>query len=376
MHLLPPMVEHRVPVELRRSMAALRSSRPPFPDEATWVVRPSRTFVVEESRIRSAELHLVWFKTRGCTYDRAGECTMCNYGGGPEVASDLMVAHVEEALASEAAFDALYVSPAGSMFDPTEVPPAALAGIRTAIAAASSNSLSCENRPEHVTEAVVAAWASSFTDRSLAVNLGIESSSAFIRTQLLGKSMTDAQIISAIETLNRHGVKPIANVLIGAPGLTPREAFEDAVRSGRWALDHGARLVVLFPSNGKNWTIFEPLVQMGLWSPPSLWALVDAIWLVSDGVPGRVGLSWFDAPLSEVVIDRPTTCSECRPSVVRGLHEYRESGDLHTIHRLRTDTCDCRDRWLRSLDGEAQTDPLELRARQVQASIARARPSS
>jgi archaeosine synthase beta-subunit len=257
-------------VRINQAMVQIRSERPGFTTDVQYGIRNGRTFLHDGAGLRSAELTLIWFRTRGCTFDRRGECTMCNYGVGPDVDPATMVSFVEAALAHRREYDALYVSPAGSLFDSREVPHEALVGIQRVIRRHPSFSLSCESRPEFVSRDAVEWWTSGLSDRRHAMNIGLESSNDFVRQSLLAKRFDAATAASAIETLESLHVRSIVNVLIGAPSLTEGEALDDAVESARWAFSHGASTVVFFPANLKRWTVFEPLAAAGEWHPPSL----------------------------------------------------------------------------------------------------------
>ena len=69
---------HRSPRQknpfLSRVCVLLRETRPLIPDALAYTIR---TEVVG-----GASFARLWFRTSGCTHDRQGSCTFCNYGRG------------------------------------------------------------------------------------------------------------------------------------------------------------------------------------------------------------------------------------------------------------------------------------------------------
>ena len=61
------------------------------------------------------------------------------------------------------------------------------------------------------------------------VNVGIEAGDERIRRELLGRSMSDDQIVSACRLLRRNGIKILANNMLGLPG----SSFEDDLKTLR-----------------------------------------------------------------------------------------------------------------------------------------------
>lgn len=126
---------------LSRANVLVRKGRPHRAPDWRYNTRrfPVRFYPDAHRKIIMTFVHL---RSYGCRFDRRGECTMCNYGIAERVEPDLQIAAVEEALAKNAHYEALYISPAGSMFDPFEVPPVARRRIFELVAATDCTSFS------------------------------------------------------------------------------------------------------------------------------------------------------------------------------------------------------------------------------------------
>jgi len=140
----------------------------------------------------------VWFLTRGCSWDRGGACTMCNYGRAYSVTEEAMVQSVESALESIVEpVDELFVSPSGSMLDPAEVSPAARRAIFRRMASFRAPKVCIETRAETVTPATVEEVASTFAAKSVAVEIGVESSSPWILRFCINKATNPARFVAS-----------------------------------------------------------------------------------------------------------------------------------------------------------------------------------
>ncbi len=134
---------------------------------------------------------------------------------------------------------------------------------------------------------------------------------------------------------------------LGAAFLTPVEAIEDATRSVKWALGHGADLAVVFPMHVKPHTLLRWLHDRGLYSPPSLWSLIEVLARIEPELLPRATISWHrnnNGPAAGSVVS-PTTCERCRERVLAMLDRFREEPSVATLADLRSQECKCKERW-------------------------------
>lgn len=350
---------------LRRANHLVRAGR--VPEQSSWRYTIRRQRVCMDPRPSPAMmLAYVFFRSVGCRFDRAGECTMCNYGQAERGAPEEMIESVRQALAECGDCEALGVSPLGNMFDPTEVPLAVRDAIFAMAQAAPGSIVSSESRPETLSEEGLAHATEQLRGKRFFVNLGLESAHPWVQANCVGKSLSIGDYQSAVALLRRYGSFPVSNILLGAPFLTQLEAIDAAAGTVRWAMRHGSHICVLFPSNVKGWTLQEWLWERGMYRPPSLWAVVEVLRRLDPEETRSVVLSWYSTSLtdprrqgqvSDPLRETPGTCASCHDRVVRALDRFNIDGSHNPGLELSRVRCGCRDEWLSHLEREAATSP-------------------
>ena len=317
-------------------MRQFRLSRPPLTD-----LSPSYSRIDTVAGRRFAQ---VWFRTRGCTYDRRGECTMCNYGVGPDIEVPAMVGYVHDALDELVGpIDELYVSPSGNLLDPMEVPKEALDGILVELRRHPAPRVAFETRPETVSARRLAAVSEALGGKPFAVGLGVESVNPWVQRFCINKPLREQQVASAIEVIHSVGAAAYVNVAIGSAFLNSYEATADAEQSTKWALGAGADTVLLFPLHVKPFTLLEWMWRHGSYTPPSLWTLVEVLNRLPDRALGSVNVSWYRHDYGDAnILASPTSCPTCDGLVMAGLDAFRASPGRPALDQLLGIAC-CRD---------------------------------
>lgn len=353
-----PVSNHGSPRrQLSRAMRKLRADR--------TVTDASAPFYVRYDESLGGTFAQLWFLTRGCSWDRSGACTMCNYGRAEQVSDEQMVGYVQRGLTSiDRPIDELYVSPSGSLLDPKEVPVEARRQILASMADAPASRLSFETRPETVTSSAVEDVTRALTGRAVAIGFGLESADPFVLEYCVNKHGTTDAFVQATRFLAASRIDVYANIALGSAFLTEAESIADSVASVSWALDNGAKLALLFPMHVKQNTLLAWLHARGRYHPPSLWSLIEVLQRLDETLLPKVSISWYrdDYGSTRNVIARPTTCPRCEAEVLRALDRYRAAPGVESIGALRALRCDCRSRWRFSLEG-APARPLPDRVR-------------
>lgn len=355
---------------VRRANTLIRASRPREQDGWRYAVREQRVTMDPRPSVERT-LTFIYFRSFGCRFDRAGECTMCNYATAERVDTASIIASVHEALGQRDHYDALGISPFGNMFDVTEVPAPARDAIFALAAETDAAIFSCESRPETLTEELIAQAVGTLGGKRLFINLGLEAANPWVQAHCVGKSLSTDGYLVAISALRRHGAFPVSNVLLGAPFITEEEAIESAVGTIRWALGHGSHICVLFPSNIKGWTLQEWLWERQMYRVPSLWSLVETLRRLGPDMARSVALSWYSATptdvhrlgqVSDPLREAPTTCPQCRTLVVAGLDRFNAGAGMDVVDELCHLSCACRAEWADQLARETSAaGPLMAR---------------
>ncbi|MER5438999.1 hypothetical protein [Streptomyces sp. NPDC002790] len=335
---------------LRRALVkaniAIRADRPLYPTYTNVFVR---NYAVSVGNPRTeSQMHQFWFRTRGCTYDRAGQCSMCNYGIGPEIRPEAVARSVERKLETVPEGSCIYLSPSGSLLDEKEVPVELRDRLLRRAAERKPSSFAFETRPEVCTEEKLAHVREYFPDTTRMVcQIGVESWDPEVRTMCHLKPTRQEAYVDTAAMLGKLGFDPIANITLGGLGLSPREAYQDTLASVRGARAAGFETQMVFPLSAKAGTLLGWAHDRGLWEPPTLWMLVRLLAECADDAPdeqgyGDLDISWFNPQVDDVVQSRPDGCERCRPMLVEALSAFRLEARRASLHAADDwDGCDC-----------------------------------
>ncbi len=331
---------------LVRANQSIRAGRPLYSEYGNVFVR-NYSVSVGNPRVE-APMYQFWFRTRGCTYDRAGQCSMCNYGIGPEIRPEVVARSVERKLDTVPEGSLLYLSPSGSLLDEKEVPPGMRDRLLRKAAERRPASFAFETRPEVCDRAKLEQVRACFPDSTrLVCQIGVESWNPGIRSMCHLKPTRQEAYVGTAALLGELGFDPIANITLGGLGLSPREAYLDTLASVRGARAAGFRTQMVFPLSAKAGTLLGWAHEQGLWEPPSLWMLVRLLSECADDAldsegNGDLDISWFNPQVDDVVQSRPDGCERCRPMLVEALSAFRLSARSASLRAVDGwDGCAC-----------------------------------
>ena len=285
----------------------------------------------------------LWFRTAGCSYDACGGCIMCDYSNGPRTTPKQMISYVAQGL-KQIPHDCgcLLVSPSGSMLDSDEVPRMALVGILNLLSKTAFPQIVFETRAETVTEEVIKLCKDILGERFYGLYLGLESALPFVLKHCINKQLHLSAATDAINICKENDVNTMFNVLVGAPFLSVNEIIQSTVQTVRWVLDKGATRCDLFPVHVKRHTPLAALYEEGLYSSPSLWALVEVLNGLGEDTWRQVGLSWYTPNGAYNIISSPSTCPNCIDTVLGALSAFAQTHEPKFIHKLNAINCACK----------------------------------
>jgi hypothetical protein len=325
---------------------------------STWRAgRPVQTLShfcrIEHSSI--ASFAMMWFASRGCSFDARGECSVCNYGGGARLEWEDIISKVRMELETLELTEktSFILSPSGSMLDNSEVPPEARRMLYELARKTPCRPFGFETRVETVTRGKLAEFRVCMGDRPLFVEMGLESADPLILKYCLGKSTDLHSYAGKIEMMCEYDIEPVCNILLGIPFLTHEEALNDALRTVRWAFNQGFSRAVIFPVHVKRYTLTEKLVETGRYACISLWGLIRVLGTLPADLLKRTTIAWHGNLGEEALMDviqSPETCDVCRNRVLELLDRFSGSCDVETIGELQAITCACRDAWELALE--------------------------
>ena len=297
-------------------------------------------------------------RSRGCQHNYLGGCTMCDYWVANRVDAQDMIRYGREALeALDFAPTLLVFGPSGSMLDDWEVPPEARREFYRMLQSIDVSIYVFFSRAETVTADKLSEIVEYLDPAKVSIEMGLETADTWKLKYCVNKAIDIGQISDAAQLIRQFGANSTAYILVGVPFLTASEAVADSVSSVTWAFEQGVDYCVVFPVHVKPWTVVHWLYQNGLYEPVSLWALVDVLSLLPQGLLEHVGISWYAPrpdrvhPSYQIPSIPPTTCPSCYDQVLDLLESYRFSGDrAQVVNTLNGLDCKCRDNWRQKLD--------------------------
>ena len=87
------------------------------------------------------------------------------------------------------------------------------------------------------------------------IEFGVEVANEWVRNHWINKSVTNVQIINAINLIHSMGYKASADVLIGIPGFTEEQSIKCFCDTVLWLNDIGIDHIVVLPLNRKKRTL-------------------------------------------------------------------------------------------------------------------------
>ncbi|MEW5982599.1 MAG: hypothetical protein AB1806_09535 [Acidobacteriota bacterium] len=259
-----------------------------------------------------------------------------------------MVRFVQRALDSiEGPVDELLVSPSGSMLDESEVPLDARRSIFELMASFRAPKVCIETRAETVSQDTLDELSATIPGKGIAVEMGVESSSPWVRRFCINKMGTANAFSHAVGLLKERRMRVYANLALGNAFLSPAEAVADASRSVEWVLENGADLALVFPMHVKPYTLLEWLYRRSWYHPPSLWSLVEVLVRTKSTSLLAVSAAWFrcDHARELGMLASPSSCDRCRTRLLDRLSDFRAAPGAKTLSRLASESCECRAEW-------------------------------
>ncbi|HEY1198059.1 MAG TPA: archaeosine biosynthesis radical SAM protein RaSEA [Thermoplasmata archaeon] len=323
---------------------AVARNRHPAPAPSGEARRYVNQWVEDEAigpeRVRAFVLIL---RTRGCYWADVKGCSMCGYSKdtlGRSATPDELAEQLARALARYHDEPYVKVYTSGSFLDDREVDPASRAAIASAFSGRARRFL-FETLPEFVRPVGIGPLRDAFAGE-LEVALGLESTDPTVLGRFVHKGSTPSEYLAAADRLSPLGVRTKAYLLLKPPYLTESEAVADVVRSVREAAPHFDSMSVN-PVHIQNGTVVEWLYHRGLYRPPWLWSLVDAL---REGAAVRGNSRLVSFPTAGGLSRGPHNCGACDARVLAAVQEASLAQEFAALDDL---DCECRTEWRTSL---------------------------
>ena len=201
-----------------------------------------------------------------------------------------------------------------------------------------------ETRAETVTEEKVAETKIYVKNKSINIEIGLESIDEKVRNSIYNKNLCIEDVEKAIAIFKRHDIRSTANVLFGAPFLSKKERKEDTINTARWLLRRGVSPVI-FPIHVKEHTAINELYKNNLYEPPTVWEYIDLLNNFTDEELMDIYISSHRkySIINQFYIKSDfTTCKKCNNYVTEMLDDFRAYSIPGIIRTLADFKCKCK----------------------------------
>ncbi|NDV57973.1 hypothetical protein [Bacteroides sp. 519] len=317
--------------------------------ESYWDVEP---FVTRLSNINNNIYASLWFKTNGCSHDKRGGCTICDYSNGISISTQDMVDSVALGLTTiPKGCEELLISPSGSMFDSKEVPDSVRQKIFSLLDKSDSRKIAIETRADTITYDKIKETQNILKGRLSKVYIGLETSNLWLLKYCINKNLDLNQMINSYNLLQANNIISASNIFLGIPFLSEKENIQETLSSIKWSFSNGSDIISLFPAHIKKATIGEVLFKLEIYSSPSLWSLIEVLRQLEQEIyENKIEINWYTSMGAYNVISSPYTCSKCYSKVIEILDKFSQSNDFNYILMLDEIKCECKNIWRDKLE--------------------------
>ncbi|MGC8506282.1 MAG: archaeosine biosynthesis radical SAM protein RaSEA [Thermoplasmata archaeon] len=220
------------------------------------------------------------FRTTGCSWYNFSSCSMCGYFNDVSRTVDTSDLKKQIDYVSDQIGDIrnIKIFTSGSFLDPREIPIEVREYFLEVIGSRMDRIL-IESRTEYLTETNLSDVAR-YADR-IRIAIGVESTNDMIIRDSVNKGTSYSKFLESARTVKKLGFEIRSYLLLKPPFISEIEAIKDTVRSVEMVSKYSDD-VSINPMNVQRNTYVEYLWKRGLYRPPRLWSLADAL-IQSEG---------------------------------------------------------------------------------------------
>jgi len=253
------------------------------------------------------------FASKGCESAKKGTCVMCN-GFGPvkEVASPEQVRQITRENYEKHYPRQVLLDTSGSVLNFDEYPKENLEAVLGSLSEYKTlEKVFIETHFQTITQEKIDLVRKLLgSEIAVGFELGFESAQEDVRTLAIakGEDLTNDAFKNTLKLINNNNMTATVNVLCGAPFLSEREQFVDAVKSIKFCFENGADDVVFFPVNIRPNTVIGELYKTGKYPQPSIWTYLAVLGAFDQKHLARIHPAWYgNKDTSEYVDDKGFT---------------------------------------------------------------------
>ena len=166
-----------------------------------------------------------------------------------------------------------------------------------------------ESRPEYLNSTILTRYREIISTQYLEIGIGIESSSDYIRTDIINKGFKWEQVVKAVERVHSYGFGVKAYLLFKPPFLSEYAAIMDLTKSIRDCVKLGVETISVNPTNIQQNTICSVLAAHNQFRSPWFYSL---FWVIKHA------LTQSDLSKTRILCDPSAAGKD------RGVHNFHE----------------------------------------------------
>ncbi len=298
------------------------------------------------------QLPFISFDTKGCKFDKAGACTMCNFGRNTKYTEDQTFEAVESIIKSNQGKPFIEVVASGSLLDDWEVSPEQRGRILKVIADGKFETVGTESRAEFITEEKIKEMRAILgSDVAIEMGVGLETTDPIISKYSINKMFSPEQYKEAVKILKENDVEVFSHALLKPAFLTEREAYQDVMRTIKWAFENGSDSAGIGMMNLKKGTLNYWLAERGDYRVPWLWTVAKIFRDLSPEQRPMVTAFGFESgiPIESTAMN----CNKCSPDIKRMINQYIETRNADILDEIDQYQCSCKSEWEKDMAEES-----------------------
>lgn len=307
-------------------------------DTQTKLDRPVAVFSKPE-RLKNGmgtEITLI-FRSSACSWakSKSGGCTMCGYWNdrAPESITgenywnqfQVSLSKNESLLKDPSSKIVFKMFTSGSFCDTKEIPiEIQLKILKTLGEFSTIKEIVIESRPEYITKQILEQYKPLLGDKYFEIGVGLESSSDFIRMNLINKGFNFNSFLTATNLLHSFNFGIKAYLLFKPPFINEYGAIYDTFQTVRICVENNVDTISINPANIQMHTLSSELEKARQYRSPWLFSL---LWLLKHSITND------ELKHTRVICD-PSAAGKDRG--VHNCHPFDSSNDfcLEILHKF------------------------------------------
>lgn len=276
----------------------------------------------------SGNLIEIGFLSGRCCNDRCGSCIMCDYGAanGTRPVQEYLVEMDRILEEADPSVHVLLLCTNGSFLDRTQISRELFQAVLERAAQSQIGWIEIETHYKDVTPEKLRQIQRLLPNKRIAIEMGLETANPIYQSHIIMKGIDLAAYERTVALIQSFGFLTEVNIMVGLPFLSPKEQFDDAVRTMDWAFHHGCGLVI-FPMNIKPYTLLMEMFRSGHYQPVSSWMLPLLLDTLSGPQLEQVTVAWYGNreeiyPETQERAVFPQSCPSCALEIERVYRQF------------------------------------------------------